>query len=101
MLLKLSAWLELKLWQQRKIYFERAFLLQVLPLKTKLKGEKLYDMNQPTRGYLSDKLVHIILLSIASVGLDGKISSLPAADSGDVTNHIIYSVASCSADVGN
>ena len=45
------------------------------------------------RGYLSDKLVHIILLSIASVSLDGRISSLPAEDSGDVTNHIFYSVA--------
>ena len=42
---------------------------------------------------MSDKLVHIILLSIASVSLDGRISSLPAEDSGDVTNHIFYSVA--------
>ena len=47
---KFSAWLELKLWLQGKVYFERAFPFQLLPLKTKLKGEKLYDMNQPTRG---------------------------------------------------
>ena len=87
-----------------KNIFWKSFSVASLATKNQVERWKTVwyeSADSGARGYLSDKLVHIILLSIASVGLDGKISSLPAADSGDVTNQIFHSVASCSADVGN
>ena len=49
--LKLSAWLELNLWQRGKLHFKRTCLSRLLPLETKMKGRKVYttyvcDKNQ-------------------------------------------------------